>query len=701
MLGKGYTIMRKLIVSALTAAMLFTGSVSVFAEDTAPVTGLVLAEGSHLVLDTEFGYLDKIDGTITVGELKAKFVGAVSIGDKADDADVATDDVVAAGEDSIKALIYGDVDRNGKINLGDIAGVLKSIAKWGNDINTDAADVDKTGKINLADVSKMLKYIAKWDDISLGNVRLVYENKALTAESEDDTLDLYFTDMMFKIGRSNTEHTGEYAHKIKLAKNEDESCHALIYSENDREGLSAELTEFVSEYGDATLDARLEWVEYYPDHPMLWPAVNGVKWHDGDDLPEIVLSMADTFELDAGKVQHLIITVSSTKDTPAGMYTANLNIKDGDKVIKTSTVYAYVWDFALPDAPYNASLIANGSYGGQDKEYYDYMLSNNFSSYVLPYDITDEEADAYMSDPRVSAFVIAGGGDLYGTSMYGGMMDCDDEETIANYQKVMSNPEWAKKGLFYYTDEPWGPGLEHVKTTYEYVTELLGTTDIRNMTPLAGNNSFASDKELNEGIDPVAYIDPYINVWCPQSSAFHLSVEGGTWTPRRFLSKYGEFADRAKAFKEKGEEMWWYVCTAPETPYANLFTWYQGVVIRNLVWQQYFNDVVGFLYYGVNVHWDNISKYQFNIYNGDGVLLFPGEFYGRTGPQASWRLYQLRDGFDDFDYLSMAEEILGRDEVMKIVRKVTTGMFEYTEDYRVLDGCRDELADIIMAAQVK
>jgi len=719
-------IMKKLIASVLLGAMLVGGAGSAFAEDSAAATELVLAESSHLVLDREAGYVDKIDGTVTVADLKANFAGAVSVAGKdgvakADDAVVATDDAVVAGEDVLKALIYGDVNRDGKVNLGDVSSILKQIAKWETETSQLAADVNKDEKVNLADVSKMLKKIAKWDDISLGNVRLVYENKALTAENEDDTLDLFFSDMMLKTIAEDTEHTGEYAHKMKLAKNETESCQAYLYSENNREGLSAEITDFVSEYGDATMKAELEWVKYY-GNAISYPIIKNDrtretgKWQNSDeyvdwyhgDIPEVLLDMADTFELEGQRTQHFVITAKSTKDTPAGMYTATFSVKDGDKVIKTGTIYAYVWDFTLPDAPYSASLFATAQYAYDEekgewdrKDYYDMLLDNNISGYNLPYAITDPRADAYMNDPRVSAFVIAGGGHWYGDNMYGGSMDRTDQETIDYYNKVMSNPEWAKKGLFYYTDEPYGNRLDNVKMTYERVTELLGTTNIRNITPLAGNDGYGSDYCQTNEVDPVAYIDPYINVWCPQSGAFHLSTEGGKWTPRRWLNKFGEFADRAKAFKERGEEMWWYVCCAPEIPYANYFTWYQGAVVRVLSWQQYYNDVDGVLYYGIGVHWDKISKHQFEIYNGDGVLAFPGEFWGRTGPQESWRLYQIRDGFDDIDYLSMAEELVGRDEVMKVVRKVTTGMLRYTEDHNVINAARDEIVKIILENQAK
>lgn len=720
---KGNESMKKLLTLLLTAATVFTCTAAVFADD---VDRLTLIEGSPLVLDRESGYIERIDGETDVYELALHFDGHISVlGSNGETKDVsepvASDDVVVCGGDSLKALIYGDVDRNGKINLSDLLAMLKHLSGWGVDICLPAANVAYTaeGKVDLEDAVKLLRSIAEWDDISLGDVRLVYVNEPVIAEAEDSTLDLYFCDMMYKSSTTNTEHTGEYAHKIKMAQNENEGCQALLYSENDREGLSAELTPFTHEYGDAQMESKLEWINYYKNHNLATTLLGAdgdaqigggiygrdeVEWEFGD-YPEVVLDMAETFELSAGKVQHFVITAYSETGTPAGMYTATLNIKDGDKVIKTATVYAYVWDFALPDRPYSASLIANGSYnyeGNPDpnpvKTYYDYMLDNNLSSYVLPYEITDPRADEYMNDPRVTAFVIAGGGHMYGDFMYGGLMDRTDEETVANYRKVSSYSDWMSKGLFYYTDEPYDNRLRFVKSTYEYVTNLLGVDDIRNITPLAGNDGFSSGEELNMGVDSVAYIDPYINVWCPQSNAYHLSSEGGKWTSRRFLSKYGEYADRAKAFKEKGEETWWYVCCSPEFPYANLFTWYQGVVIRDLMWQQYFNDVDGFLYYGVGVHWDNISKYQFDIYNGDGVLLYPGEFWGRRGPQASWRLYQLRDGFDDFDYLSMAEEIVGRDKVMEIVNTVTSGMFRYTEDYTVLEAARDELAKIILSA---
>ena len=695
--------MKKLISSVLLGAMLIGGSGAAIAAEVATADDLVLSEGSHLVLDKEAGYVDKIDGTITVGELKANFEGGVTVADgkgvaKADDAAVATDDSVVAGEVSLKTIIYGDVDRNGKVNLGDVAGSLKKIAKWDTDINEYAADVDKNEKLNLGDVSKMLKKIAKWDDISLGNVRMVFENKAMTAEHEDSTLQLSFTNFMNKVGAIGNKHTGENAFKIKMARNEDESCMALLWSDTAKEGMTAELTDFVSEFGDATMESELKWIVYYPNLAVFTRVIgdNGKVTSpqevENNDFPEVILDMADTFELKAERNQQFAITAKSTKDTPAGMYTATLTFKNAaGEEVKAATVYAYVWDFTLPDTPYSASLFGTAT-GTNYVDYYYHMLDQNLSSYKLPYHILSEEAEAVMSDPRVTAFNIDGFSEPY-------TGDITDEETILAYEKVKANPDWFKKGLFYYTDEPWCDGLFKVQTTYEYVTNLLGTTDIRNITPLA-DNTWASEEHQNNTIDAVAFIDPYINVWCPRSDAYHRLAEGGTWSKRQAVKKYGEYYERAEAFREKGEEIWWYICIAPQAPYANYFTFYQGVIVRLVSWQQYFNNVDGLLYYATGMSWGSISKNNFELKDhGDGTLQFPGEKWGRSGPQASWRLFQIRDGYDDFDYMKIAEELCGREAVMKVVTKVSSGMLKYTEDYRVLDACRDEIAKLILEAQ--
>ncbi len=692
--------MKKLISFVLAALMLAAVLVPVSAEGT-----LELTADSHLTLGEI--YVDGIDGTITVGKLKANFASAVDVAGKADDAAVATDDAVSCGGESLRALIYGDVNRDGKITVTDVTAMLKKLANWDVDVNSDAADVDASGKVNVSDVTKMLKYLAGWDDISLGNVRMVFENTKLNAPAEDKDITMFFANTMFKIGRSDTTSTGENAFRMRLARNEFESCQMYLASAADKEGLSLSLSDFEYEFGGATLKADLK-KHFYVNLP-LYPEMHPKTWeHDKFDFdcctydyyPEAEIELADTFELAADRSQGFLITVESKKDTPAGMYRATLDVKDASgSVIKTAYVYAQVWDFTLPDAPYSASAFnATGCtrrLGKMSHEecrvrYYDFILDYNLSDYILPYDILDPRADAYMSDPRVTAFSIGGWWD--GDGAYGGTLYRSDDSIVQAYNKIMSNPDWAQKYYFYQTDEPGGDHLFDIKKRWEHVRDLLGTDDFRNMTP--GGSGFATAEDQAKGFDALEFMKPYINVWCPDSWMFS---ENEYPFGRYSDMKNGKFIDRYQKLRERGDTMWWYVCCSPELPYANFFSYYQGVLIRMVLWQQYMVNSDGLLYYEMTHTWSNITRNKFEVIEGgDGTLLYSGDMFGyEAGPVASWRLTQIRDGFDDFDYMHMAEELYGRDEVMKQVNKVTRAMLDFTEDYRDMEAARVAVAKML------
>ena len=703
--------MKRLLSAALAGIMLLGSAMPIIAEDVP--TGLTLAEGSHLVLDAESKIIDKIDGTISVADLKANFAGEVAVigadgAAKADDAAVATDDSVG----DYKAMIYGDVNRDGKIALADVSGVLQSVAGWDVSVNTFAADVDKTGKLNLADITKLLKYIAGWSDISLGNVRWVFENTKLTAENESADLDLYFESPLERIGRSNTASTGEYAYKIRLARNEYESCQFFVAANKSMEGLTVELSDFEHEYGEGTLDAEIliHYYYHFDVHTNVLKENNPVII-DSDDHAEPLLPLADSFEVAEGRNQGFHINVHTDENTPAGMYKAVLTVKDSEgNAIKQANVYTYVWDFTLPVTPYSASAFSIGWWDlhtkipGAAEEtdshtyamYYEFLLDNKVTAYTMPYKITDSRADAVMSDPRVTYFTVMGGDNAYPTAQ-------SDEEAKAFYDKVQTNPVWADKAAFYLVDEPGGAGgAATIVEKYTHLTEVLGTDDYQTIMP--HGNSMVDDANC---IDVTAFIGDWIDILVPHTVAFkpnntYRYDEPYPWTPRAAYNKYGESADRYHAYKEAGKKLWWYVCVTPGYPYPNLFTTYEGIMSRVLWWQQFMFDVDGFLYWSVNADWGRLPGNHSNAYPyiGDGNLIYYGERYGRTGPVLGWRMVQVRDGFDDFDYLRMAEELVGTEEIVKIVNTFTTGIVEVKENGSLLEAARDAVAKIIEENQV-
>lgn len=88
--------------------------------------------------------------------------------------------------------------------------------------------------------------------------------------------------------------------------------------------------------------------------------------------------------------------------------------------------------------------------------YYDYMIENRVSPYYLPCSVLDDRADAYMSNPRVTSFMIDGRDTPNG--------ELTDDEMRQAYEKLSANPEWMEKGYFYYVDEPNNFGSDNFGT---------------------------------------------------------------------------------------------------------------------------------------------------------------------------------------------------------------------------------------------
>ena len=153
----------------------------------------------------------------------------------------------------------------------------------------------------------------------------------------------------------------------------------------------------------------------------------------------------------------------------------------------------------------------------------------------------------------------------------------------------------------------------------------------------------------------------------------------------------------SKQLRREGHQVWWYVCCFPEYPYANFATIeYPFIEGRLLAWQTFQHQADGLLYWHVNLwtnecYFDESVCYQpyfklanFTHFSGDGQLLYPGA----TGPLPSIRLANIRDGSEDYDYLSLYGD-KGRD----FCRELSPTMTDYTRDPARLRGVRRQIAE--------
>ncbi len=394
---------------------------------------------------------------------------------------------------------------------------------------------------------------------------------------------------------------------------------------------------------------------YYPLDEM---------WHVYPDAL-IPIEQGEETELTKDFAQTFYIEARSSAQTPAGEYTATLTIKDDDgNTAIEKEVKATVWDFALPETRYTETAfgIWNEFISEEDYiKYYDYLLDHGISGYRLPYDILDDRADAYMSDPRVTSFEIP--------------YNSDDEELVKVYKKVSSNPEWARKGYFYPVDEP--SDAVRYEAYYEYTERFERLCPGYNMVTPFGLvappegytiNPFELQKDKNTILCPIAPSHT--------DEAFHNEVE---------------------TLVSQGKRSWWYVCGGSSENELNMPIRFNGLNHRLLFWQQFDYDITGFLYWNTTYWHLNKNPWlcakSFDLWEtaGDGTMLYPGEYIGVDGPVGSLRLKNVSAGLDDYDYLRMAEDQFGEEWVTKEIKKVITSLEEFTSDAELFEQVRREI----------
>ena len=708
--------MKKLLTLALAAVMLFSALPAAFAQNSSD--GLVLDSMSALKVNAETGYIENMPEIMTVSELLTNFRDKkdITVTDAKGNAlkstdEVGTDAVISCGDDTLKTLVYGDVNRDCKINMKDISSMIRLLASYDVDIVETAMDVNFDGNRNMKDISAMIRYLAGWN-VDIRNHDML---DPLTAPNEDSDIEILFDSIMHRVGATDTEPSDNYTYTLKIAKNEIETLQFFLVSAASKSNLTLEIGDITNENGDI-LEAEALYGYYYK-----MSLFNGlISTHDVSDVTEDrfvdpMPKLVNPISLNANESKAFYVKVKTTPDTAAGLYKAEINLKDASgNVIKTAEFRVYVWDFVLDEKPACDTAFGLGYYGinmtdgtpeytDADKlaekcaKYYDFLLENRISAYHMPYAVTDSRADKYMSDPRVTSFCVSGGG------QYNGIPDITDDELLTIYTKLRTNPDWLDKAYIYLVDEPCDDGLLMVKNQWEWASSVLPEMDFQIMLPISSNRWY---NEHNS--DAFEFVNQYITTWCPQSDAFTTyapykvrredpenfpSYGSYGQSSEKILETYGQFEDRYEGFRAQGKKMWWYVCIGPSYPYANFFQPYQGYGVRTVLWQQYHYDVDGLLYWTVN-DWEKVSKNKTNY--GDGLLVYWGSLFGQeVGPVSCVRLEYVRDGIEDFQYLSQLEALTDRETAMKYVNPVTTDILKFSEDNSTIENSRNELGFLL------
>jgi glyoxylase-like metal-dependent hydrolase (beta-lactamase superfamily II) len=158
----------------------------------------------------------------------------------------------------------------------------------------------------------------------------------------------------------------------------------------------------------------------------------------------------------------------------------------------------------------------------------------------------------------------------------------------------------------------------------------------------------------------------------------------------------------AEKLRSEGKQVWWYVCAGRRFPTRislSRISVYRGAAAGLMT---YLYRADGLLYWHVNL-WpdapalsaDDVFLSDWRAENslrmpGDGQLLYPGE----DGPLPSIRLANIRDGIEDYEWLTLFEQRRGRAAAEGVVKEIVQSLTGFSRDADALQRARSRIGDL-------
>ncbi len=274
---------------------------------------------------------------------------------------------------------------------------------------------------------------------------------------------------------------------------------------------------------------------------------------------------------------------------------------------------------------------------------------------------------------------------------------------VRKLESHLKEKGWLSMAYIYWFDEP-------EPKDYAFVAEY--TARLKKYAP--GLARMITEEPNAPFIDALEKAGTSIDIWCPVS--------------------YNFSDDEAKKRQEKGERVWWYVCTGPKEPFCTLFIDHPGTELRVWYWQAFQRKVVGSLVWE-STYWTSptaFPKEAQNPYedpmgyvsggppgskrywgNGDGRFVYPPLEAATPGrndgqpilqpPVSSIRWEMIREGIEDYEMLLMLQDLKTKrpvlaeriDTLLILPADITSSLTDFTKDPKPLYERRRNVAKLL------
>ncbi|MFI4910200.1 MAG: DUF4091 domain-containing protein [Sedimentisphaeraceae bacterium JB056] len=298
----------------------------------------------------------------------------------------------------------------------------------------------------------------------------------------------------------------------------------------------------------------------------------------------------------------------------------------------------------------------------------DWLTRQEHEAYSSPWPMDDPRTVELFSDPRFTDIALP----FYTL----------DDRKLDEMIKTAKYQGYYDKGYFYISDEP--SNLKDYDDLDKNAARLHKFDSDANII----TTFYCGPKEGERKDDLFAVYD----LWDQHTKIFCMS----SWA----LKIKEENVVKSKELLENDQEWWTYVCCGPGEKQPNYLLEQSPYNNRAVLWRVWKDGGTGFLYWAVNsfvVDANQPDKMAFRkgLPDGDGLLVYPGEFYGTKGPLASVRLERWLDGVEDYEYLRALEIFKGRDAAEKVLEQIYKGPVDYTADFTQVEKFKTEIYQLL------
>jgi hypothetical protein len=485
---------------------------------------------------------------------------------------------------------------------------------------------------------------------------------------------------------------------LSVARNESEAVQLLILGgDEDLKDVRVEVGPLAREGGSEVLTASVAPMGFVQTKTPPYRA-DYVGWY-----PDPILDFLKSFDVKAGDMQPVWISVKPPSGTKPGEYVGGITVHPANAPSRTLEMRVNVWGFDLPKETHLRTALSYREpfveqvYGEltpeMNRRYEEFLLTHRMNpDNIYRYDPPAVEDVVRWDKLGMNAFNITYAvkpADLKPNASY-------PAEAKAKILDVLDTmiPQYKAAGVY---DKAYVYGFDEVRPdSHNAMTDIFGA--IKAKYPDLPNLTTAYDATYGEATNL-----PQVDNWVPLTDKYDLG--------------------RAEGARAKGKKVWWYICLVPKAPFANILIEYPAIDARMLMGLQtakYRPD--GFLYYAVN-RWP-LSKKSITTgpytdwptrsigeLNGDGSFLCAGP----DGPLSTIRMENLTDGLEDNEYFWLLGQEIERLEALpgpaaaKAVEKakavqaigddLVASLTSYTTSPEAVYAKRKQVAEAILAAR--